>query len=634
MSNAKSVNEHGNHEGSFTQGVGGWAEYTVHMTETTDTVRHDIVPPPGKVIPIIFLPGVMGSNLRMTKQRQKDLKRTCNRSWRPDAFTKGDAVGGTGLAGWFKNATPAERQLNFDPTQTEVEYYHYSESKERFDPEGLETRSSDLRHRNVPDSLAPIPPLMGHYTQFFQGADQAAQHTKKKFATVAQVARWRGWSEVYFAGAYGLLLRTAETYLNNMVRNRKVKAMWRGPSDATLPGSGNRSKLSKLLMQNPATFGATGGEPISEADLLKISECWYPVHAMGYNFIRSNAESAKTIGERIQGLVRGYKSRGFNCSEVILVTHSMGGLLARALIHPAHGNLLADGALTVLGIYHNVMPTIGAAGAYKRMRFGFRENDNITPTGYIDGIAAKILAPDGEHATAILANAPAPLEMLPGRAYGKKWLKVVDNANRELWSWPRGDDSVLKSIYTQSPNSWWRLINPAWVNPAKVKAKDGGGLGKVMNRLAKATEFLESIETTFHPMTFASYCGSAQQKSYGEVVFSATCTSGSNVDENGDFVPWGSPPTWIPLTDDGLGTLTVQAGKRTLTLKLQSPTAAGDQTVPAVRSAKHIKGILFEHGADDQGYEHQNSYADENVLASMLYSIVQIAKTADWGKKL
>ena len=44
--------------------------------------------------------------------------------------------------------------------------------------------------------------------------------------------------------------------------------------------------------------------------------------------------------------------------------------------------------------------------------------------------------------------------------------------------------------------------------------------------------------------------------------------------------------------------------------------------------------MLFRHGTTEMrnGYEHQNSYADPNVLASMLYSIVQIAKKAKWEK--
>ena len=43
---------------------------------------------------------------------------------------------------------------------------------------------------------------------------------------------------------------------------------------------------------------------------------------------------------------------------------------------------------------------------------------------------ASILGLNGEHATAILANAPAALELFPGSAYGKGRLKVVDGSGR------------------------------------------------------------------------------------------------------------------------------------------------------------------------------------------------------------
>ena len=93
------------------------------------------------------------------------------------------------------------------------------------------------------------------------------------------------------------------------------------------------------------------------------------------------------------------------------------------------------------------------------------------------------------------------------------------------------------------------------------------------------------------------------------------------------------PPveSWKLLSDDAMRTLKVQAGTRVLTLTLQPPTAPGDETVPAARSAKLIAGKLFVHGeTKGKSYEHQNSYADGDVLASLLYSIVQIAKTAKW----
>jgi hypothetical protein len=610
MSDKKNLNERGNHQGEFTQGVGGWAEYTVHMTETPDTVRHDITVPPGKVVPVIFLPGVMGSNLRMTKQRQEKLERPDNRAWRPDDLLdksgKAAIVTGTGMGGWLKNATPKERQLIFDPNETEVEYYHYTENKGRFDPEGEETLAADARHQNIPDDLEAIPPLISNRASpAGKRNGRGTEATKKE--TPAQIARWRGWSEVLFAGAYGDMLKTAEKHLNNMLIKGKINPIWRD------------------VCADPKSFGAAGGVALTEADIRKIAPCWYPVHAMGYNFMVSNAETAVVLAERIRGLVKGYQSRGFRCNEVIIVTHSMGGLVGRALLHPDYGNMLNDKSVKVLGMYHNVMPTMGAACAYKRMRFGFKED-----WGYVASLEASILAIDGKHATAILANTPAPLELLPSVAYGQDWLKVVDVSGKTLWSWPRGNLTALDSIYLQPPSAWWRMINPKWINPANISKEKGGGLARVTERLRNAIRFVNSIEHTFHPTNcYASFCASPEQRSYGEVVFKAAETWTPFTKKSG--VPLPPPETWQLLTDDAKGMLKVQAGDQVLALYLQKPNAAGDQTVPSERSACKIKGTLFMHGEKaGPGYEHQASYSDSQVLTSMIYAISQIAKTAKW----
>lgn len=626
----KGLNKCGNHEGQFSQGVGGWAEYTVHMTETEDKARHDVKVPPGKVIPIIFLPGVMGSNLRMTRERQTELERPDNRAWRPDDISSADVLAGTGYGGWLKLASPAQRQLNFDPNHTEVEYYHYTEEQGRFDPSGALTRASDARHRNVPDDLAQIPPLMMRPRRAASASSPEAP-APRSAATVAQLARWRGWSEVFFDGAYGDMLRTAEHYMNNISTNGKLSLLWQATPRDPVSGkpmlAANSSPLSQLVRQAPSAFGASVGAALEDKELLGIARCWYPVHAMGYNYTKSNGVCAQVIAKRIRGLVKGYQGRGFRCKEVILVTHSMGGLLARALIHPSYGNLLHDADASVLGIYHNVMPAMGAAGAYKRMRFGFQEK-----SGLFAETEAKVFGVDGQHATAILANAPGPLELLPGQTYGSDWLKVIDGRGKVLMSWPSQATTALDSIYLQPNNSWWRLVNPDWVNPGRVDPRLGGGLRKVFKRLEKAAEFHRSIEKTFHPLTFASFCASSGRPSYGEVVFKVTASVGSEVDTSGNVVLWPAPDKWQPLGDDGKGTLTVRAGHRVLTLKLQPPTARGDETVPSLRSARQVNGFSFEHGqGDDDDYEHQDSYSARHVLASMLYSIVKIAKNADWS---
>lgn len=648
MSDDNDLNEHGNHEGEFHQTVGGWAEYTVNLTEIKDTIRHDVTVPPKKIIPIIFLPGVMGSNLRMTKKRQEELKRPDNRSWRPDDMIdksgKAAVATGSGLGGWFKNASPRDRQLIFDPNETEVEYYQYSSENGRFFPGGDVTKGSDARHGNIPDDFLGVSPLISvsdtknSYVNSIQKPGVIGRFIPSEIReTPAHIARWRGWSEVLFSGAYGEMLQKTEFFMNNIIeksnlRKGSIKLHWQ--TDPKDPETGKpiyqlypkHPEITKLVLQKPESFGASAGEPLSQEDLRKISCCWYPVHAMGYNFIKSNSISAKIIAERIRGLVKGYQMCGFKCDEVILVTHSMGGLVARALIHPSYGNLLKDKDLKILGIYHNVMPTIGSASAYKRMRFGFKEK-----MGPINTMQAEVLGIDGQHATAVLANAPAPLEMMPGIAYGKNWLKVVDTKEQILWSWPQENQNALDSIYLKPDNNWWRLVNPLWINPANIPEAKGGGLKKVMDRLRSAFDFSTSIEKTFHPVTYASYCESKEFPSYGEIVFKVTeGLDGGLMSFSKNFIP---PPaeTWMLLTDDAKGTLTVQAGSNILTLKLQPASEPGDETVPALHSAKHINGILFRHGGKkDGGYEHQNSYKDPKVIASMLYSIIQMAKKARW----
>ncbi|EKU82519.1 hypothetical protein ABIB42_001736 [Massilia sp. UYP32] len=72
-------------------------------------------------------------------------------------------------------------------------------------------------------------------------------------------------------------------------------------------------------------------------------------------------------------------------------------------------------------------------------------------------------------------------------------------------------------------------------------------------------------------------------------------------------------------------------GRGVIRLDDKPPTAPGDETVPAARSDKQVTGKLFVHGeTKGKSYEHQNSYANQDVLASLLYSVVQIAKTAKW----
>lgn len=667
-------------DGYATQGIGGWAEYSAWATPIDDPVYyHSVVVPSMKVIPVIFLPGIMGSNLRMSKQRQKDLNLPDNRAWRPEDF--GAELLKMGLNEYtdrLKNADARRRQKNFDPNETEVEYYTYTSNNDMFDPEGAETLAADARHSNIPDSFADIPPLL---TAGPPPPQDAPWHIReRKVENAAQKARWRGWSEIFFKGAYGDLLMELEQRLNNIfvhmgTPHMALSPLWKNvvrteAGSVLTDGQGRQMQSGQadplaLLDVSPQKMGASQGPPISAAQLESINvhgrgPLWFPVHAMGYNWLQSNGDAARVLAERITGLIDGYKKRGFQCEKVVLVTHSMGGLVARALIHPDYGNLQEK----VLGIYHGAMPTHGAAAAYKRIRCGFEKSGMPIASG----ITQQILGKTGKNVTAIMANSPGCLELLPNELYGSGWLKVLAaDGKTVLASWP-GKDSLSasqqaqyraleqypiapyssqhdthlalrhrmaapQSIYKQPDRAWWRLFNSDWVNPANGQ---GGGMKETCKRINDAAKFHEKIAKTFHPVTVSSYCASPWQKSYGEVIWKIDASGEGNLPLRPED---GLPIDWTLVSEDGEGRVVVRTpAGRQLTLRMQEPEQDGDATVAAERSARHVSGLQFVHGRapNNAHYDHQDSYGNKEVQASVLWSLIQmtlITIEQQWWKK-
>jgi pimeloyl-ACP methyl ester carboxylesterase len=610
----------------MTQSVGGAMEGEFDLTPSHTEQRETIfMMPPSRVIPIIFLPGVMGSNLRMSKARTAEIHVKNDIAWRPDT------LGATTLFTNVKTAsflTPEERQMKLDPDETEVDYYRFTENQGRFDPSGDQTQTSDNRHSNVPDSLRNVGMLTTDRTAW--GADKAKKSAGA--ATAAQKARWRGWSEIGFNDyrdgleiLEGRLYHITDPYYAQVSHN-PLHEVWVSGKDYGRSVTG----------VNLAKWGAPTGKALEESEVLRIANCLYPVHAMGYNWLQSNAISARKTAARIKALIKSYQDHGQQCDKVILVTHSMGGILARAIIHPEMGGLNDS----VLGIYHSVQPVHGAGAAYKRVRSGV--------TGNLP--AALVIGNTGQDVTAVFANAPGPLELLPTPAYGKGWLKVVDQNDRVLAQWPTNtketggqsgtsdalqtDGTPLNDIYVQDSNNWWRLINPDWINPAGKIYEKSTALQAVKKRILKAQDFHDKIKDTFHANTYASYGTDTANKNltHGNVTYKVDSLSNAPNDTAYSKSPGrGAPSTWKIISEDGKGDLIVMsAEKRKFKLKLLPPKDAGDGTVPTDYSAAKVKAkIHFKQ----TGYDHQGSYHNDLVLASMLYSVVKIANTAEGWKK-
>lgn len=83
--------------------------------------------------------------------------------------------------------------------------------------------------------------------------------------------------------------------------------------------------------------------------------------AMGYDWRQSCAAHAAALERRIDAVLEAERAR-----ELILVTHSMGGLVARAAL-AARPRLAAK----LRGVIHTVQPAVGAVVAARRFRTGF-----------------------------------------------------------------------------------------------------------------------------------------------------------------------------------------------------------------------------------------------------------------------
>lgn len=544
---------------------------------------------PKRVLPIIFLPGIMGSNLRMSAQRQQETGRKDNIAWRPDTLGASNIHGAA-------TETPKERQLRLDPLQTTVDIY---------DPAGPSNVSGDERHGNVTLNRDLSSPLL---------ADDPP--TAKNRRTAAQKARARGWGEVFFK-SYGGLLQLMESRLNNTFAQGKLQKEW---CDVI----GVDPQLWRPVPSLPQA-------PLTEDELRKVATgCWFAVYAFGYNWLQSNGTSAKIIAKRINQVMDELKASGYECNQVIVVTHSMGGLVGRALVHPMHGNLQDK----VLGIVHGVMPAIGAPAAYKRIRAGF-EDPGLSLSTAQESIGAKVAGNFGDEVTAVLANARGGLELLPTESYGNGWMRVTHNG-KELDAWPKEGDPY-KEIY-KSKGKWYSLLREEWINPSELKPKQGGGtFERTCEYLDMAQAFHQDIAQTFHPNSYGHYGADAERPSFGEVVWDIS----KNCINTAGWQDWPIVSDtkqgrlelvrWTPTnTHQAFPPRVGAAVNNSIYATIQPPGAPGDQTVPAKSADYQLNSGKYKGVFRQKGYEHQSSYKDPKAIASTLYSIIRIAQQANW----
>jgi pimeloyl-ACP methyl ester carboxylesterase len=519
---------------------------TAHLSSVDCKTRALLKIPSSKVIPVIVIPGIMGSNLCATTDPTKPANKALKpgeAAWRPP---NGPNAGLDEAKLWRKRL-PKQRQQILDPDTLDV------------DDTGLLAGSPDAR----------------------VGFDAA-------------VAKERGWGQVHFS-SYGLLLGELELHLNSV-----FGAVWGKPVLQTrwiYLGKWDRNSWN---VQNNTNATAK----LTDEELKKFAQFHYPVYALGYNWLQSNELSANRLEKRIEEIIKFWNDRKQQCTQVILVTHSMGGLVARAC-----AKRIPD---KILGIVHGVMPALGAPVCYRRIACG------TEPGSFVANKFAEIAGRTEAETTAVLATAAGPLELLPNNQYPKPWLHATFGAGAidrlAHLSLPSGN---VYDMYRDT-TSWYRMIDPALADPAD---KFKGPVG-VANEIKKAINQAERFHATvlgdyYHPNSYAFYGGDAGHLSFGACRWHAA-------DRAAAPAPAVLASGIVVSRDDEDSGRTVKFSDGTtirFTHSIQD--VAGDGTVPhqsGIGPAKGVKQIFRTNG-----YDHQGSYNNESMLALTLQLIARIA---------
>ena len=448
-----------------------------------------------KVIPVIFIPGVMGSNLKDKNGRE---------IWRADFYK------GLDMIGWgFKNGKERKELLNHKTTF-------------------VDDKGKILYNEQV-DSIFP---------------------SRKK----------RGWGTALYL-SYGEMLEALQFMLNDQHLLLENLA-------------GTTKHLTSRQQLIGENMGAElGEEPLTDEEVRHSYEFLFPLHVFGYNWLQSNSKSAQKLDEFVSDVLELYCGR-LAVEKVILITHSMGGLVAR------HYSENMAGRNKILGIIHGVMPDLGSPATYRRMKTGER------------GLFGAIIGSNAEELMPVLAQSPGPLQLLPGKAYGSGWLKIKSDG--KIQSKPQEDP--YEEIYLNEQD-WWRLCEKALLLGDEEKE-----WGKYIENIKYNVKvFIEELNGKYHPQTWAFYGAGSEHPSE-------------------ESLTWYERPYKLPLP-----TYRESAGKK---FELTSSASPGDGTVPVKSGRIGWSGLrsLLATNVDHEGAYASNIRKGKETSLTLKFTLRAIVK--------
>lgn len=585
------------------------------------------------VIPVLFIPGIMGSNLKGKCDPERSYRcpvPSKAKQKRTDKLWRGDSA--VSLLKWlFRNAK--DRKLLLHPESVEI------------------------------DNLGDI----------------ASERKNDEETELFGDRRSRGWGEVFYM-SYGKFLDRLQNALhqhkfqplpgeseyqeNTDLSKKQFSDIWLGLTDKNnAPAdekNDNRNETPEQILRNRLEYHQ-GTLPVSLTDeqLEILRKYKFPVHAMGYNWLDSNINSAERLKQRIESIIKYYTDKAYHCNKVILVTHSMGGLAAR------YYSECNKGQKDIYGIVHGVMPASGAAAAYTRIKRGTEYAGDDLIEYAVSYITAEILGKNAAEMTAVCGQAPGALELLPSDKYAGNWLKITDHRGKTI-NHPLSTEDPYSDIYLNKQD-WWRLIDKELLNPL-VKGSDENSWDEFENLINCSVKvFHEEISGKYHPNTYSFYGNYVLAKN--EFITPAKCRTQQTASWHGELfrMEKNKEKHHHPLPDGRLFTheidkvRTVTIDPSTLTSEerkeqviddsyrkrhhsftgfkysvvagqrftLRDSSENGDGTVPVVSGKipdQHVKERLAINT------DHEGAYKNETAFLFTLRSIIKIAQEAENDK--
>ncbi|MFT4257751.1 MAG: hypothetical protein QM599_12470 [Pseudoxanthomonas sp.] len=530
--------------------------WRTNLTAASDTQAKNLYVKSPAVIPIVFLPGIMGTNLKTRGQT--------NVAWRPPNTVAGKI---SSAFTWMWRG-PKTRQIMLDMRAVEV------------------------------DSDGPI-----------RTGDSGLSEA---------LAKQRGWGSV-MASSYHPVMALMQKSLNAIASFNAGTPMKSPRAGATV-----RNDWKKSGMIPPAEYGEQFGLPaLTEAELIRAAHYLFPVWCAGYNWLQSNFTSGADVKNYIENTVLAhYREKNIPAKKVILVTHSMGGLVGRSLteLHKYKN---------VLGVVNGVQPATGAPAFYHHARCGY------------EGAEQVVLGRNAGEVVAVIGNAPGALELAPTFDHdnGKPWLFLHDTKTNKVTRLPSGKNPYAE-IYTNP--AWYGLVpqeNSRYLDLSKKSSgPETSSRGPFVKNVTDVATFHKKIAGKYFSPTYAHYGAESTRHSWESIEWHGDLSligKGYQDDENGTY-------SNTQGSSGGMG--------YSVTYTLKGPELkpgsrqGGDGTVPETSGlapgAAGVKAGVkasFRHGNmgkgghnTQKGYDHQSSYLDQRAQWATLYSIIKIAQAADW----